>query len=132
MKLREINGLLYDFGRYGDPYGAYFIESDFSMIGDSRATLSLKYRSDSPRDTEPEGNYEYEIFDYIFTLEKGTDEVWRFINYTSIYDDIQMSMNPALIELYNPQTSDSVIYITAAAGVIALCCAIVCKKKIKE
>ena len=129
LKLREINGLLYDFGRYGDPYGAYFIESDFSMIDGGRATLALKYRSDC--DTNFESEYEYETFDYTFMLKKDTDEVWRFTNFTSIYDNIQLSMHPALSELYNPKTSDSAVYITAAAGLIALCCAVICKKKIK-
>ena len=38
-----------------------------------------------------------------------------------------MLQNPGI-----PQTSDSAVYITAAAGVIALCLAVVCKKKIKE
>ena len=32
----------------------------------------------------------------------------------------------------NPATQDSIIYITAAAGVIALCCAVVCKKKLRK
>ena len=35
-----------------------------------------------------------------------------------------MLQNPGI-----PQTSDSAVYITAAAGVIALCCAVICKKK---
>ncbi|MBQ3869352.1 MAG: hypothetical protein II777_02300 [Clostridia bacterium] len=32
----------------------------------------------------------------------------------------------------NPASGDSAVYITAGAGVIALCCAVICKKKIKE
>ena len=37
-----------------------------------------------------------------------------------------MLQNPGI-----PQTSDSAVYITAAAGVIALCLAVVCKKRLK-
>ena len=32
----------------------------------------------------------------------------------------------------NPQSGDSAVYITAAAGVAALCLAVVCKKKLKK
>ena len=36
-----------------------------------------------------------------------------------------------LKEQFPPKTADAGVYITAAAGVIALCCAVICKKKIK-
>ncbi len=63
-------------------------------------------------------------YDYI--IEKEDDGKWRFTKYHYSNDII------IRLEMNNPVTSDSAVYITAAAGVIALCCAVICKKKIKE
>ena len=40
-------------------------------------------------------------------------------------------MRPYRFVEENPQSGDFPVYITAAAGMIALCCAVICKKKIK-
>ena len=128
-KLREIDGVLYDFGNYGDPPGVYIIKSDFKKSDENRASLFLKYRPNSPPHIELEDTYEYEVFEYEFELEREDDGHFRFTRFTPIDDNAFRSVYPEYEYLYNPQTSDAPLIAVCAPALSALAAAVVLRKK---
>ena len=106
----------------------------YEIIKNEGERIILRYY---PCYTEEANRYNYTMnrdlyYDYIFEFNANTgyiviNPVPTLIIYqgtdaiNSFKEDLTRS---------NPVTSDSAVYITAAAGVIALCCAIVCKKKL--
>ena len=135
LKFREKDGILFDCGALygGQIYGGERpIPKSFSITGDKEAHLIVKYRL-----WDNLSEQEYSTHEYEFVLQKESDGRWVFSDYIPINDYDYLNMRPDNEEYYpknwlNPNTSDSAVYITAAAGVIALCCAVICKKKITE
>lgn len=129
---REVDGLIYDLGDYGDPGGIRPEEITYNPAGHDEYRIHVKYR------------YGWDLNDESLPplLEddlvlKKIDGTWKFTNFVSLSDRAYLSVYPDQSTLYpdewccpNPRTADFSVYITAAAGLIALCCAVVCKKKI--
>ena len=91
-------------------------ESETYIVSETATTITLKHsfwRINSQ---------DRESIDYTFIVNKITNKI---CGGTFVEELLEMNVG-------NAYTSDSAVYITAAAGVIALCCAVICKKKIKE
>ena len=102
---------LYDYPLFVGEYPQK--EFKIKSVSDNKIVLSMKISR-----YDKTANYDY-------VIEKESDSEWRFTKYHYSNDII------IRLEMNNPVTSDSAVYITAAAGLIALCCAVICKKKIK-
>ena len=104
-------------------YGGY-TGREFKVIEENEGRITVRMTF-----TPIDGNSDFKecdykiTYDYILIDHNGN---WVFENFITMRDLYLQST------VTSPGTSDSAVYITAAAGVIALCCAIVCKKKIKE
>ena len=104
-------------------YGGYH-DREFKVIGDNdgRVTVQMTF-------TPLDGNADFKecdyriTYDYILIRQNDNLVFENFITMRDLY--LQSTVTP-------PGTADAPVYMTAAAGLIALCCAAVCKKKIKE
>ncbi len=129
---REVDGLIYDLGDYGDPGGTHFLEINYTSTGSNKYSIHIKY------------SYGWDLYDGSKppVLEDDLvlmqiDGTWKFTSFVSLNDRAYLSVYPDQVTLYpddwiNPNTSDSAVYITAAAGVAALCLAVVCRKKLRK
>ena len=139
LKFVEKDGMIFDCGYlYGAQLYGYNRRPNvksFNMAGKDKASLIVECTMYDY--THGKGDPVFNTFDYEFILEKESNGRWVFSKYIPLADYDYINKLPKSERYYpenwlNPNTSDSAVYITAAAGVIALCCAIVCKKKIKE
>ena len=110
------NGYLYKFPGYIRQLNGIQVRkpSDYKIISKTDKEIVLRVYLNKSK--YPDKYYDYK-------LEKNKEGNWIFTDYINYRFILGMD---------NPLTSDSAVYITAAAGLIALCCAVVCKKKIKE
>ena len=112
-------------------------ETDYyEIIKNSKDRVTLRYY---PCYEERDNTYNYTMdkdlyYDYEFEKNgEGKYVVTNLIPTYAVYSGRE-KMNKYIekLDIKNPSTSDSSVYITAAAGLIALCCAVAIKKKIKE
>ncbi len=109
----------------------------YEIIKDEGERITLRYY---PRYTEEPGRHDYTMnrdlyYDYIFEFSANTGYiVVNPVPTLAVYKgDADLLKRFEKYSGYsNPSTADASVYITAAAGLIALCCAVICKKKIKE
>ncbi|MBQ1846454.1 MAG: hypothetical protein II135_00475 [Clostridia bacterium] len=103
-------------------YGGYH-DKELKLIEEKEGSITVRMTF-----TPLDGNSDFKecdyriTYDYILIKQNG---IWVFENFITMRDLYLQSI------VMPPDTSDSAVYITAAAGVIALCCAVICKKKIK-
>lgn len=134
---------------FSDPGSTYIIAVDYQ----DKAEVELSKRIAISQNEDGTYTAEYKYWDY---LDGDMAEICRLSDaYTSSvkikmtesgfriceYDGLLFKEDPSsdrgfrkyrLIDATSPKTSDSAVYITAAAGVAALCLAVVCRKKLSK
>ena len=117
----EYNGNLYfKAWAYANAYESR-INMTFKTVKQSENSMTVRAYYTDFNGNDKTYDYEYEKIDgkWVFT---------KFEIPAQLYWQDFFGDNNGMF----PNTSDSAVYITAAAALIALCCAAVCKKKIKE
>ena len=76
------------------------------------------------------------VLEFLFTasffdMGKTRSYVYKMVKTDDTYVFTDFVLPTEIKSQTNPRSSDSAVYITAAAGVIALCCALIINKKIK-
>ena len=126
---REINGVLYDFGTYGDPGGTIIEEIDITEIDNDKYNLHIKYRYGSDlKNGENPPLLEDDL------MLKRIDGKLKFTSFISLNDKAYLSVYPQDRDIYpwewvNPQTSDAPLFAVCALALSAAAAVILLKKK---
>ncbi len=116
----EYNGALYfKSWAYANAYASK-IDMTFKTVKQTENSMTVRAYYTDFNGNDKTYDYEYEKIDgkWVFT---------KFEIPAQLYWQDYFGDNNGMF----PNTSDSAVYITAGAGLIALCCAVICKKKIK-
>lgn len=126
---REIDGLIYEFGTYGDPGGARVEDMKITETGNDEYKIHVRYRYEF--DLKNGDNPPMLEDDLIL---KKIDGKLKFTSFISLNDKAYLSVYPQYKDRYpqewiNPQTSDAPVIAVCVLAISAVAAAVILKKK---